>query len=149
MEEEHGGEEGVFVELDKVTKANVAVRLKEIKGDNDARDEAALLNDWLNLSADEANLKWRIKDAEAALDAKAYARYPKLSDAERKMLVAEDKWLATLDTAIHREVDRVSQQLTQRVKELSERYEAPLPQMASHVVELEAKVNRHLELMGF
>ena len=46
-------------------------------------------------------------------------------------------------------MDRVSQQLTQRVKELAERYETPLPQMVSRVAELEAKVNRHLERMGF
>ena len=32
MEEEHGGEEGAFSELDKVNKANVAARLKAIKG---------------------------------------------------------------------------------------------------------------------
>ncbi len=31
LEEEHGGEEGAFSELDKVNKANVAARLKEIK----------------------------------------------------------------------------------------------------------------------
>jgi type I restriction enzyme M protein len=43
----------------------------------------------------------------------------------------------------------VSQQLTQRVKELAERYETPLPEIVSHVAELEAKVNRHLEAMGF
>jgi type I restriction enzyme M protein len=46
-------------------------------------------------------------------------------------------------------MDRVSQRLTQRVKELAERYETPLPKMASRVAELEAKVNRHLEKMGF
>jgi type I restriction enzyme M protein len=46
-------------------------------------------------------------------------------------------------------MDRVSQQLTQRVRELAERYEPPLPQMASRVAELEAKVNQHLERMGF
>ena len=60
----------------------------------------------------------------------------------------DDKWLAALDAAIHGEMDRVSQQLTQRVKELAERYETPLPQMVSRVAELEAKVNRHLERMG-
>jgi type I restriction enzyme M protein len=63
--------------------------------------------------------------------------------------VVEDKWLAALDTAIHGEMDRISQALTQRVKELAERYEAPLPQMADRVAELEARVNRHLERMGF
>ena len=50
LEEEHGGEEGAFAELDKVNKANVAARLKEIKGDKEAKDEAAVLNDWLKLS---------------------------------------------------------------------------------------------------
>ncbi len=51
--------------------------------------------------------------------------------------------------AIHGEMDRISQALTQRVKELAERYETPLPQMVDRVAELEAKVNRHLKRMGF
>ena len=129
LEEEHGGEDGAFAELDKVNKANVTARLKEIKGDKEAKDEAAVLNDWLKLNDEEADLKKRLKDAEAALDAKAYAQYPKLTEAEIKTLVVDDKWLAALDAAIHGEMDRVSQQLTQRVKELAERYETPLPQM--------------------
>lgn len=83
------------------------------------------------------------------LDAKAYAHYPKLSAAEIQKLVVDDKWLATLDAAIHGEMDRISQALTQRVKELAERYETPLPQMVSRVAELEAKVNHHFERMGF
>ena len=37
LEEEHGGEEGAFAELDKVNKANVTARLKEIKGDKEAQ----------------------------------------------------------------------------------------------------------------
>jgi hypothetical protein len=45
-------------------------------------------------------------------------------------------------------MDRVSQALTKRVKELAERYEMPMPQLTSRVVELEAKVNGHLERMG-
>lgn len=73
----------------------------------------------------------------------------RLTAAEVKALVVDDKWLATLDAAIHGEMDRVSQQLTQRVKELAERYETPLPRMTSRVAELEAKVNQHLERMGF
>lgn len=149
LEEEHGGEEGAFAELDKVTKANVAARLKEIKGDKEAKDEAAALNAWLKLNTEEADLKKRLKEAEAALDAQAYARYPKLTEAEIKTLVVDDKWLAALDAAIHGEMNRVSQQLTQRVKELAERYETPLPRMAGRVAELEARVNHHLERMGF
>jgi len=149
MEEEHGGEEGAFAELDKVNKASVTARLKEIKGDKDAKDEAAVLNDWLKLNDQESDLKKRLKDAEAALDAKAYAKYPKLTESEIKLLVVDDKWLAALDAAIHGEMDRVSQQLTQRVKELAERYETPLSQVTSRMTELEAKLSRHLEKMGF
>jgi type I restriction enzyme M protein len=61
----------------------------------------------------------------------------------------DDKWLSALDSAIHGEMDRISQSLTQRVKELAERYETPMPQMTARVTELEKKVNRHLERMGF
>ena len=149
LEEEQGGEDGAFTELDKVNKANAASRLKEIEGDKDAKDEAAVLSDWLKLNSEEADLKKRLKEAEAALDAQAYAKYPKLTEAEIKVLVVDDKWLAALDRDIHSEMDRISQALTQRVKELAERYETPLPQMVSRVAELEAKVNRHLKRMGF
>ncbi len=149
LEEEQSGEDGAFADFEKVAKAGVAARLKEIKGDADARDEAAALSDWLKLDTEKAGLKKRLKEAEAALDAQAYARYPTLGEAEIKTLVVDDKWLAALDAAIHGEMDRVSQQLTQRVKELAERYETPLPQMVSRMAEFEAKVDRHLEAMGF
>ena len=149
MEEEHGGEDRAFPERDRVNKANVTERLKEIKGDKDATDEAAALNDWLKLNNEEANLKKRIKESEAALDGQAYDQYPKLTEAEIKTLVVDDKWLASLDFAIHGEIDRVSQQLAHRVKDLAERYEIPLPQMLGRLADLEDKVNGHLEKMGF
>ena len=149
MAEEHGSEDGAFAELDKVIKANIAARLKEIKGDIDAEEEAATLNDWLKLSNEETSLKKRLKQAEAELDQFAHDKYPDLSEDEVMTLVVDHKWLAALDAAIHGEMDRVSQQLTQRVKELAERYETPLPQMLDHVAEMEARVNCHLEKMGF
>ena len=101
------------------------------------------------LAADEATLKKQLREAEAEVDAKAYARYPKLGEAEIKTLVVDDKWFAALDAAIHGELDRVSQTLTRRVKELAERYEAPLPRLTDRVAELETRVSRHLEKMGF
>jgi type I restriction enzyme M protein len=149
MEEEHGGEDGLFSELDKVNKANVIARLKEIKGDKEAMDEAAVLNAWLKLATDEADRKKALKDAEASLDAKALAKYPKLTEADVKALVVEDKWLAALAAAIHGEMDRINQTLTRRVKQLAERYETPMPQAASQVAALEQAVNRHLKEMGF
>jgi type I restriction enzyme M protein len=149
LEEEHGGDEGPFSELEKVNKATVAARWKEIEGDADAQDDWVALGAWLKVAAEEAALKARLKEAEVALDAKSYAQYAKLDEAHVKALVVEDKWLAALDADIHGEMDRVSQALTARVKELAERYETPLPEMTKRVTDLEAKVNRHLEKMGF
>ncbi len=61
----------------------------------------------------------------------------------------DDKWLAALAARIHGEMDRVSQALAARSKQLAERYETPMPQLAKQADALEAKVNRHLEKMGF
>jgi len=149
LEEEHGGEDGAYAELDKVNKANVAARLKELKGDQEAKDEIAALDAWRKLNEQESELKKSLKDAEAELDALAYAKYPKLSEAEIKTLVVDDKWLAALDKDIHGEMDRISQALTQRVKELAERYETPLPVLVDNVANLNAKVEAHLRKMGF
>jgi type I restriction enzyme M protein len=156
LEEEHGGEEAAFSGFDRITAAAVKERIKEIRDNGEEREaadettqELAVLKRWLELAADEAALKKRLKDAEAALDAAAYAHYPKLTEAEIKTLVVDDRWLAALDRALHGEMDRISQALAQRVKELAERYEAPLPKLAERVEELQAKVNRHLERMGF
>jgi len=79
----------------------------------------------------------------------AYAKYPALTEAEIKTLVVEDKWLAAIAAAIHGEMDRISQALTQRVKELAERYETPLPQLEQEVKNLAVKVEAHLAKMGF
>ena len=149
MEEENSGEDGTFTDFDNVNKNNVAARLKEIAGDDEAKDEAAVLSEWLKLNNDVANLKKRLKDAEAALDAGAYARYPKLTEAEIKALVVNDKWLNALAAAIHGEMERVSQQLTGRVKLLEERYKTSLPQVVGRVADLETTVNSHLKRMGF
>lgn len=147
MEEEHGGEDGVFAEFDKINKATVAARLKELKGKDN--DETRVLNAYLKLCEKLADLRKCLTAAENKLDEMAYAKYPALTEAEIKTLVVEDKWLAALDAAIHGEMDRISQSLTQRVKELAERYAMPLPQMTDRVAELEQKVNLHLERMGF
>lgn len=151
MEEEHGGEEGAFAELDKVNRAAVAARLRELRMENGELiiEERKVLEKYLELCNQQAELKRTLKEAEEKLDALALAKYPMLTEAEIKTLVVDDKWLAALDAAIHGEMDRISQALTQRVKELAERYETPLPQQASRVADLELKVSRHLERMGF
>src|SRR4030095_4440914 len=55
LEEEHGGEDGVFSALEGVKQGSGAARLKEIRGlfatyDEETREEAAVLDEWLALS---------------------------------------------------------------------------------------------------
>ncbi|MFH5251938.1 type I restriction-modification system subunit M [Burkholderia semiarida] len=171
LEEEHSAEDGAFAGFDKINAVAVKDRLREIEdelkveikaakrgkrgvtaaneADDTISDELRVLLDWLKLAAEESALKKRVKEADTALDAAAFAQYPKLSATEVQALVVDDKWLTTLGAAVHGEMDRLSQQLTARVKALAERYEAPLPRLNARVAELEARVNRHLETMGF
>ncbi len=50
--------------------------------------------------------------------------------------------------AVQGELDRVSQTLTGRIRQLAERYATPLPQLVDEVEALAACVNEHLLRMG-
>jgi len=60
----------------------------------------------------------------------------------------DDKWLAALEAALQNELERVSQTLTSRVRQLADRYAMPLPELAQRVGALSAKVDEHLKKMG-
>ncbi|MCG9890829.1 MAG: type I restriction-modification system subunit M [Thermosynechococcaceae cyanobacterium MS004] len=150
--EEHSGEEGLLTDAQtdagKVTKATVAARLKVIKGDASAKEERTVLKQCLDLFEKEATAKKAVKDAQTALDEAVFAQYSILSESEIKVLVVDDKWQATLKGAIQAEIERVTQQLANRVKTLEERYAEPLPQLILEVETLSSKVDEHLKKMG-
>ena len=148
LEEEHSGEEGALGVLDKIAKAEVSARLKELKGDGDAEDEAVVLKRWLELSEREASLKRKVKEQDAALDKHAYEKYPNLTEAEIKSLVVDDKWMARLVVVVQGELEGVSQTLTGRIRELAERYATPLPRLTDEVATLAERVKEHLSKMG-
>jgi type I restriction enzyme M protein len=150
--EEHGGEGGLLEDAkndkDKLTKASATARLKEIKTEMDAADERQELQAFLSLLEHEAVLSSRIKVAQEALIVKVAAKYEQLTETDIKTLVVDAKWIATLATAVQGELDRLSQTLTGRIRELTERYESPLPQIVDELAALSAKVNEHLKNMG-
>ncbi|WP_427500699.1 N-6 DNA methylase [Methylomonas sp. MED-D] len=165
LEEEHGGEDAIFSGYDNINAAAVKDRIKEILAtdglmsreagmleatgnDQEGAEELKVLKQWLELGNRISALKKQIREAEAALDQKAYEKYPTLSEAEIKTLVIDDKWMAHLSTAVQGELDRVSQTLTRRIRQLAERYAAPLPQLEDEVSKLASKVERHLTRMG-
>ena len=153
MAEEHTGEGGLLEDArndkDKLTKASAAARLKDIgRTDPDTAEERQALKNYLDLTEQEAETGTKLKTAQDDLMAKVAARYGQLTEAEIHTLVVEAKWLTTLATAVQGELDRVSQTLTGRIRQLADRYATPLPEITNQVEALAAKVAGHLKRMG-
>ncbi len=153
--EEQSGEEGLLAEViegegekQKITAKAVKARLKEIGRDPDYAEERQALEDYAKLLDQQADAKARLKAAQEDLEVRLDAKYPTLTEDEIKTLVVDDKWLATIAAAVQGELDRVSQTLTGRIRQLAERYATPLPQLTDEVAALAAKVDVHLKKMG-
>jgi type I restriction enzyme M protein len=153
LEEEHNVEGGKFEnakdENDKLTKGSVKEYIKKLKFDNDLGEEYKLLQNYLDLCESEGSANKKVRDAKTELYISVSRKYEELSLEEVVSLVVDDKWLNTLETAINAEVERIAQNLTQRIKTLGERYDKPLPEIAEKVEGLESKVSQHLAKMGF
>lgn len=153
LEEEHGGDEGLLAEArndkGKLTAKGVKDRLKAVRYDPNATEEKQVLQQYAALADQEAAASKKVKEAQRELDAKVSALYARMTPPEVQVLVVLDKWLASLTQRVQGELDRVSQQLTGRIKQLADRYAKPLPQLAQEVDALEARVNEHLKKMGF
>ena len=153
LDEEHGGEDGLLAEgktdKGKLTAKSVKDRIKAIKNDLAAADERSALERYLAVLEQEAAAGKKVKETQKALDIKVAKQYPRLNEADIQAVVIEDKWLASLAVDVQTELDRVSQALTSRIRQLAERYASPLPQLTVEVETLAAKVSEHLAKMGF
>lgn len=149
LEEEHSGDDGYFSAFDKVNKGSVAKRLKEIKTDKEAKEEEDILHLYLKLNEQQSEANKKIKEYAAELDKQLLIKYKSLNIDDIKQLVVENKWMDTIEHSVKNEMQRISQRLTVRVKELAERYEVALPNVLNEVKSLEDKVNAHLSKMGF
>ena len=154
--EELGVEGGILEDAindsGKVNKASIAARLKHlttvIPAQAGIQDELTALNTAKQLFEADAAHKKAVKTAQEALDKQVFKHYASLTEAENLTLIVEDKWLATLQANIIAEIERVTQQLANRVKTLEERYAEPLPALTQSVEVLSAKVDEHLQKMG-
>lgn len=131
-----------------VTKALVTARLKAIKDEKDVDDERNALTGCLKLIEAEADATAKVTEAQDALDEKVLAKYAALTEAEIKALVVDDKWFPSIRSAIDAEVQRLTNALAGRVRELEERYEATLPRIEEEVEEYADRVGGHLKAMG-
>jgi type I restriction enzyme M protein len=146
LKEEHTGEDGLLVDAvnDKgdFTQKSIRSRLKNKTID---ADERILLMQIQKIQKTAADLKKR----ETSLYEQVIQHYARLDVAEIKTLTIRDKWLATLQKRIDGEMQRVTNALASRIKELEERYSTSLPALLTETETLQAKVDGHLKKMGF
>ena len=133
----------------KITKASVRRRLKAIRDDDEPEsgEERKALTRCLELVEVEAEAADACKEAQAVLNHQVLARYTTLAEDEIKTLVVEDKWFASIQVEIGGEVQRLTQELAGRVKELEDRYAKPLPMLEEELAVLSERVDRHLRKM--
>ena len=155
MREENGGEDGLLAEViqgegdkQKITAKAAKARLKQIDADPFYADERIALERYADLLQQQLSVKATRKAAQEDLDEKIDAKYPRLTEGEIKTLVVDDKWMAHLSASAHSEIDRVSLSLTGRIRQIAERYAAPLPELERWVEEFGARIERHLKEMG-
>ncbi|MDM1383505.1 MULTISPECIES: type I restriction-modification system subunit M [Myroides] len=169
IEEEQSSEEGLFADLEKVNATEIGRLLKQLKPVKKVKvpveetygmvaestvsygvqNNFEILEEYLlqDITIKGANAK--IKKLNADLEKAVLAKYPALSESEIKELVLIHKWQAYLENALQQEQERISQNLTQRIKELAERYETTLSSLETAVNDAASKVKSHLEKMGW
>jgi type I restriction enzyme M protein len=155
MRAENSGEEGLLEEViegegdkQKIATKAVRARLKEIGKDPLHADERTALEAYAGLLEQQTEAKAKRKATQEDLDKKIDAKYAELSEAEIKMLVVDDKWMAHVSATVRGELDRVSQTLTGRIRQLAERYATPLPRLIDEVETLATRVEDQLTKMG-
>jgi type I restriction enzyme M protein len=144
-------DQGFFMRYDKADKegrANQQFQAEFVDTISEFQEFFAI-DDMLKLMDVRSVQSKAMKAAQAKLDVQTVAQYPKLSEPEIKMLVVENKWIASIEAAIRGERDRIAQALTNRIRMLTERYAETLPEMNSRIVKLEQSVKDHLAAMGF
>ncbi len=158
--EEHSGEDGLLADAvnDKgtITANSVKARRNSLKpqllllprAPRDLMSENNALKECLSLFDEKSKAERAVKEVQLDLDERVLTHYATLTEAEIKELVINDKWMASIQSAIESEVERVIQTLTERVKELEERYAQTLPELAQEVKAFSAKVEAHLQKMG-
>ena len=83
------------------------------------------------------------------LDEKEKTKYPTLTDDEVIELLVNQKWYGAIIKGIEQLYSAVSHGIAARITELAERYECTMPQLENEAADYGARVNGHLQRMGF
>ena len=132
-----------------VKAADVKKAVKNAKANGTSNDELAILQQWLDLSAEKDELNKTIKQKRIELTSAVVKKYAALTEDEIKTLVVERKWLASIISGCEALMQNVTHQIASDVTALAERYEVTLGATESHVKDLEQEVLQSLKEMGF
>lgn len=143
----------VLNEKGSVTKKAIMDRLIIIRTvesvPESLKDDVDQLKAALELTDKISEYNKTVKGMQDALDKECRAKYADLTDEEILDLLINKKWFNSIYDGISDLYAGISHKLTERIVELSNRYEHTLPELEKDVDELEASVKSHLEGMGF
>ncbi|MFA5545883.1 MAG: type I restriction-modification system subunit M [Sphaerochaetaceae bacterium] len=152
IDEEHGTEEGLLEDAytdGKTSKKQLKDMLVNLGKRGDENAEAFdLLTEYIELLEKEPSMKKSLNALKDEIERKVISKYPKLSEEEIKTLIVDKKWFSTISERIESELDNISHRLSNRIKELADRYEKPLVDIEKEVDDLTSKVEEHLKAMG-
>lgn len=152
IDEEHGTEEGLLEDAytdGKTSKKQLKDTLVNLgKRDDENAEVQDLLTEYLELLEKEPSLKKSLNALKDEIERKVISKYPNLSEEEIKTLIVDKKWFSTISERIESDLDNISHRLSNRIKELADRYEKPLIEIKKEVDDLTSKVEEHLKAMG-
>lgn len=143
----------VLNEKGNVTKKAIMDRLIIIRTvesvPESLKDDVDQLKAALELTDKISEYNKTVKGMQDALDKECRAKYADLTDEEILDLLINKKWFNSIYDGISDLYAGISHKLTERIVELSNRYQHTLPELEKDVDELEASIKSHLEGMGF
>lgn len=144
---EHGD---FFVGWVKFGKSDINKRLKEINSYSPLLPETIdIFRRYLEMNEELSSFKSKIKEEIGSLTSKILEKYPLLSEDDIKHLVVECKWMDSITNRLQGEMTSLTQQITDGVSVLYERYSTTLGETSNSVKNLEEKVLSSLKEMGF
>lgn len=146
--EEQCGEGGFFADFDKINKGVLNARLKEMGKKTNLIEEKRIIDSLILKYGLQSEVKEMISNLQDELEEKLVDKYQTLKETDIKVLVVQDKWMASLEGLIKGEMLRISQRLTQRIADLTDKYDKPMPSIIKDVEYFEKKVALHLNKMG-
>ena len=143
--------EVAYTEKGTVTKASVesalAIAYDEAPAPAAFEDDYDELKKVYLLSNKAEKLTKLIKEMEKELDKKVYDRYESLTDDEIEKLLVEKKWYSAIENGINKLFLNVSNKMSNRIVELSKRYESTYESIEFEIKETEKNLSSMLDML--